>query len=107
MKLVYLVAALVLSLLPVQLHAQETHWPLDEGVKSPHKALSVPSNLSPVSESLTAMLNAGGTVISSYVATSGPVVTLRLRETYLICLLQGVNPATDQTVATSECYALN
>lgn len=107
MKPFYLLASLFLSLLPTQLLAQQTRWPLEEGVKSPHKALSVPSKLSPVSQSLTDMLNAGGTIISSYVATTGPVVTVRLRKTYMVCLLQGVNPATDQNVATSECYALN
>ncbi|KQN04078.1 MULTISPECIES: hypothetical protein [unclassified Sphingomonas] len=107
MKPLPLALALILGLSAASLPAQETRWPLGEGVKSPDKALSMPTKLAPVSQSLTALLDAGGTIVSSYVAPTGPVVTLRLRKRFMICLLQGTNPATDQNVATSECYALN
>ena len=107
MKTVLHLAALAALAAPAPLLAQEPRWPLEESVKSPTKALSIPTKLDPLMTSLTDMLNAGGRIVSSYVGTTGPIVTVRLRKTYSICLLRGANPATDANVPTSECYALN
>ena len=82
-------------------------WPLDGPVKTPSKALEVPTTLDPVSRSLTDILNGGGKIVSSYVGRTGPVVTVAAKGKYIVCIVAGPNPQTDQTVATSECYALN
>ncbi len=82
-------------------------WPLEGPVKTPSKALQVPTKLDPVSRSLTDILNGGGKIVSSYVGRTGPVVTVAVKGKYVVCLLVGQNPQTDQNVATSECYALN
>ncbi len=107
MKTFLNLAALVMVVVPAPLFAQEARWPLEESVKSPTKALSIPTKLDPMMQSLTDILNAGGKVVSSYVGTTGPIVTVQLKKAYRICLLRGANPATDANVPTSECYALN
>ncbi|WP_156340369.1 hypothetical protein [Sphingomonas sp. Leaf17] len=82
-------------------------WPLEGPVKTPSKALQVPTKLDPVNQSLTDILNSGGRIVSSYIGRTGPVVTVMAKGKYTVCVLVGQNPQTDQNVATSECYALN
>jgi len=50
---IVLTACLVLTS-TVPATAQESRWPLEGPVKTPSKALEVPTRLAPVSESLTA-----------------------------------------------------
>lgn len=107
MKSLLSLVALIAVATPAVSVAQQGVWPLAESAKSPTKALSVPTRLDPVSQSLTDMLNRGGKIIASQLGATGPVVTLTYRSRYLVCIVQGANPATDQNVATSECYALN
>ena len=107
MKFLLPLAVASAVVVPAPVLAQQTVWPLGESVKSPSKALSVPTKLDPVSQSLTDMLNSGGRIVDSHLGATGPVVTLTWRKRNVLCILQGANPATDQNVATSECYALN
>ncbi len=101
------IAALMIVAAPAPLAAQEARWPLADATKSPAKALDIATMLDPVDRSLTDILRGGGKIVSSYVGATGPVVTVVKGRTYMICLLKGANPATDQNVATSECYAMN
>lgn len=107
MKPIFAAALLGMGLSPIALHAQQPRWPLAESAKSPTKALSVPTKLDPVAQSLSDILNGGGQVVNASVGNDGPIVTVRSRKTNFLCLVRGANPATDQTVATSECYKLN
>lgn len=107
MNLPSTIAALMIVAAPTPLLAQEARWPLADSAKSPTKALDIPTTLDPVDRSLTDILRAGGKVVNSYVGATGPVVTVVKGRTYMICLLKGANPATDQNVPTSECYAMN
>jgi len=66
--------AVLISTAPA--HAQEGRWPLEGPVKTPSKALEVPTTLSPTSHSLTDILNGGGQIVSSYIGKEGPVVTV-------------------------------
>lgn len=87
--------------------AQGGRWPLEGPVKTPSKALEVPTTLAPVSQSLTEMLNGGGRIVSSQIGKNGPVVTVVRKGKWTVCVVAAQNPQTDQNVATSECYALN
>lgn len=100
------ILACALLIAPTQLLAEPT-WPLVDSAKSPSKALNFPTKLDPVQKSLTDVLKSGGKVITSSLLDAGPVVTVVSGRIYMICLVKGTNPATDQNVATSECYALN
>lgn len=87
--------------------ASASGWPPETGAKVPGNALEYPTKLEPLDSSLEQMLNQGATVISSYIAGDGPVVTLRNQKRYAICMLKGAGTGEDQNVATSRCYALN
>lgn len=87
--------------------AQQGRWPLGDGVKAASKALQVPTTLAPVDRSLTDLLNKGARIVGSSVGPNGPIVTVTLGRKSMMCFVTAQNPATDQNVATSECYALN
>ena len=87
--------------------AQDGRWPLEGPVKTPSKALEVPTTLAPVSQSLTDILNGGGRIVSSHIGKNGPVVTVVRKGKWTVCVVAAQNSQTDQNVATSECYALN
>lgn len=103
---IILTACLVLTS-TVPATAQESRWPLEGPVKTPSKALEVPTRLAPMSESLTDILNSGGRIVSSYIGKAGPVVTVVRKSKWTVCIVTAQDPKTDQNVATSECYALN
>ncbi len=82
-------------------------WPPETGARVPGNALEVPTQLSAVNQSLEQLLDHGGQVISSYVATDGPVVTLRKDKHYILCMVKGASSSPGQKVATSKCYQMN
>lgn len=86
---------------------QPGRWPLPDGAKSRSKALQIPTTLTPIDRSLTDLLNQGGRIVGSSIGPVGPVVTVMLRRKSIVCLVTAQDPATDQNVATSECYSLN
>lgn len=98
---------LLLPLAAVLSFSAAAQWPPETGAKVPGNALEYPTRLSAVNQSLEQMLNQGGEIISSSLASDGPVVTLRLHKHYIICLLKGAGSGSDQNVATSKCYAMN
>ncbi|KPW42814.1 hypothetical protein ALO95_100481 [Pseudomonas syringae pv. antirrhini] len=102
------------SLIPLSLalilsasFASAGNWPPETSAKVPGNALEYPTKLEAVNVSMEEMLNAGATVVSSYVAENGPVVTLNNKKHYVICMLRGAGTGSDTNVATSKCYAMN
>ncbi|MEA9389756.1 hypothetical protein SJI19_04165 [Acerihabitans sp. TG2] len=45
--------------------------------------------------------------MSSSVAQDGPIVTIKYKKSYVVCMLKGAGTGSDQNVATSTCYAMN
>lgn len=102
------------SLIPLSLalilsasFASAGSWPPETSAKVHGNALEYPTKLEAVNVSMEEMLNAGATVVSSYVADIGPVVTLKNKKHYVICMLRGAGTGSDTNVATSKCYAMN
>lgn len=87
--------------------SEQPVWPPETSVRTPLNALEYPTALEPVNLSLADLLNTGGRVVAAHLGDKGPVVTLRRRGKVIVCLVAGPNPATDQNVPTSRCYALN
>ncbi len=106
-KLYVIASACIVIASAASATAQDGRWPLEGPVKTPSKALEVPTTLAPASQSLTDMLNGGGRIVSSHVGKNGPVVTVVRKGKWTVCVVAAQNPKTDQNVATSECYALN
>ncbi|WP_294901324.1 hypothetical protein [Tatumella sp. UBA2305] len=102
-----LITLLLLSFTTATSFSAAAQWPPETGAKVPGNALEYPTRLSPVNQSLEQMLNQGGEIIASSLASDGPVVTLRLKKHYIFCLLKGAGSGSDQNVATSKCYAMN
>ncbi len=102
-----LMTLLLLSFATVTSFSAAAQWPPETGAKVAGNALEYPTRLSAVNQSLEQMLNQGGEIITSSLASDGPVVTLRLHKHYIICLLKGAGSGADQNVATSKCYAMN
>ncbi|ARU96312.1 hypothetical protein [Tatumella citrea] len=102
-----LITLLLLIFVAVSSFSAAAQWPPETGAKVPGNALEYPTRLSAVNQSLEQMLNQGGKIISSSLASDGPVVTLRFHQHYIICLLKGAGSGSDQNVPTSKCYAMN
>ncbi|ORC61704.1 hypothetical protein BZK31_02005 [Pseudomonas floridensis] len=102
-----LLLSLPLALLLGTSLASADGWPPETSAKVPGNALEWPTRLEPVNVSLEKMLNAGATVVSSYVAQDGPVVTIVSKKHTIICMLKGAGTGSDQNVATSKCYSMN
>ncbi len=83
------------------------NWPPNTASKVANNALEYPTKLDPVNTSLEEMLNNGASIISSYVAEDGPIITIKAKKKYVICLLKGAGTGSDQNIATSKCYAMN
>lgn len=88
------------------------NWPPETGQLVPGNGLEYPTKLEAVNVSLQTMLDAGAEIISSYIATDGPVVTIKQHKEntalqYFICVVKGAGTGSDQNIATSKCYAFN
>ncbi|MCW4589288.1 hypothetical protein NO263_01615 [Gluconacetobacter entanii] len=83
-------------------------WLPQSDVKSPYAALSVPTALKPVPDSLASLLTKGYliTTTADY-GGSGALFTLVWQRQTVICVLTAPVPGTDQNVPTSRCWALN
>ena len=104
-----LVLAFILcaSSLMITCRASASGWPPESGSRVPGNALEYPTKLSPLNVSLEKLLNNGAKVISTSLASDGPVVTVQNGKHYIICLLKGAGSGIDQNVSTSRCYAMN
>lgn len=87
--------------------AQASQWPPETGGKVAGNALEVPTKLVGITASLEQLLNEGAEVIASSLADKGPVITVKYRQQFIVCILKGAGVGSDQKIATSKCYALN
>ncbi|WEQ54244.1 hypothetical protein LV564_00700 (plasmid) [Komagataeibacter nataicola] len=83
-------------------------WLPQSDVKSSYAALSVPTALKPVPDSLASLLTKGYriTTTADY-GGSGALFTLVWQRQTVICVLTVPVPGTDQNVPTSRCWAMN
>jgi hypothetical protein len=87
--------------------AQAAEWPPETGAKVAGNALEMPTKLVGITTSLEDLLNTGAEVIASSLEDNGPVITVKYRKQFIVCILKGAGIGSDQKIATSKCYALN
>lgn len=93
--------------LPFTNFALASQWPPETGANVAGNALEVPTKLTGITTSLENLLNAGAHVITSSLGDNGPVITVKYRQQFIICILKGAGIGSDQKIATSKCYAMN
>lgn len=92
--------------------AEEPVFPAS-GVKAPYSPLAVPTRLAPLSESLETLLNRQYRIVAAHTASGEEIVILEragkgiMAGSTVLCALTLPDPAKDQNVMTSRCWALN
>lgn len=83
------------------------------GIKAPYSPLAVPTRLTPLEDSLETLLNRQYHIVAAHPASGEEVLILNRVEKFAkadstaLCALTMPDPAKDQNVMTSRCWALN
>lgn len=83
------------------------------GIKESYSPLAIPTYFKPIDVSLETLLNQRYAVVAAHVGGGEEVLVLAQKtlpsvpDRVAICALTMPNPAADQTIVTSRCWALN
>ncbi|QHI96143.1 hypothetical protein GT348_07765 [Aristophania vespae] len=105
--LLTIISMMSLSITVPALAQNSASWPPEAGAKTPYNALSVPTDLKPVGQSLKQLLNQGFKITTSNYFQNGEIFTLKHKKSVVLCVLTAPGANTDQNVPTSRCWTLN